>query len=154
MTLLDDERLLDLELGDLRRRLVLLSDELLRLLRRLDGGEGDLLLELLERVRRRRLLSSDVDLDLVRRLTNFELKLVRRTADVDLERLVRDITCDPRLGEEFDVLRPPHRPRHGAIDDHMGYIDVALDFCKLRDDQRARFISSGLHVALHMPVDA
>ena len=113
VTLLDDERLLDLELGDLRRRLVLLSDELLRLLRRLDGGEGDLLLELLERVRRRRLLSSDVDLDFVRRLTNVEFELVRRTADLDLERLRRRPSTDgdrlllTSLAVVFALYTPP-----------------------------------------------
>src|SRR6185437_2126934 len=75
-------------------------------------------------------------------------------ADVDLDRFVRDITCDPRLGEEFDVLRPAHRSRDGAVDHHMGYIDVALDFCKLRDHQGAGLGARRLHVALHVPVDA
>src|SRR4051812_40213131 len=40
--------------------------------------------------------------------------------DVDLDRLVRDISCDPGLGEEFDVLGPPHRARDRAVDDDMG----------------------------------
>src|SRR6185369_14906718 len=53
-------------------------------------------------------------------------------ADVDLDGLVRDIPCDSCLREEFDVLRGLHGAGHGAIDHHMGYMDLALDFCKLR----------------------
>src|SRR5258706_14026946 len=93
--------------------------------------------------------------DLVAFLRAFVHQLAHHDrAHVDLDRFVRDITCDPGLREEFDVLRAPDRPRDGAIDDQMGYIDLALDFCKLRDDQSARFISGGPHVALHVPIDA
>src|SRR5207248_5052268 len=75
-------------------------------------------------------------------------------ADMDLDRLVRDISCDPGLGQEFDILRRPHGARDRSVDHYMGYIDVALDFCKLRDDQGPRLAADGLHVALHVPVDA
>src|SRR5579862_8071861 len=36
----------------------------------------------------------------------------------------------------------------------MGYIDVAFDFCKLRDHQSAGLVARGGYVALHMAVDA
>src|SRR5476651_455363 len=74
-------------------------------------------------------------------------------ADVNLDGLVRDISCDTGLREEFDVLGASHGASDGPVDDHMGYIDVAFDFCKLRDHQRARFISARLDVALHVAVD-
>src|SRR2546423_14247121 len=39
------------------------------------------------------------------------------SADVDLDRFVRDISCDTRLREEFDVLARANRPRDRAVDD-------------------------------------
>src|SRR5688572_5346908 len=53
-------------------------------------------------------------------------------ADVDLDRLVGHISCDPRLGEEFDVLRGAHRPCHGAVDHHVRDVDLAFDLGELR----------------------
>src|SRR4051812_5914509 len=92
--------------------------------------------------------------DLVALLGRFVHQLPHHDrADVDLDGLVRHIPCDSRLGEEFDVLGRPHGAGDGAIDDHMGYIDLALDFCKLRDDQGARLVSRGTHIALHVAVD-
>src|ERR1700674_3398283 len=73
--------------------------------------------------------------------------------DVDLDRFIRDISCDTRLGQEFDVLRAAHRARHRAVDHHVRDVDVALDLGQLRDDKRARFVARGLHIALHVPVD-
>src|SRR4029079_4911030 len=74
-------------------------------------------------------------------------------ADVDLDGLVRDIPCDSRLREEFDVLRGLHWAGDGAVDHHMGYMDLALYFCKLRDDQSARLVAGGADIALHVAVD-
>src|SRR4029079_825362 len=48
-------------------------------------------------------------------------------ADVDLDRLVRDISCDAGLWQEFDILRRAHRPCHRPVDHHVGDIDLALD---------------------------
>src|SRR6185369_16078761 len=36
-------------------------------------------------------------------------------ADVDLDRFIRDISCDPGLWQEFDILRRAHRPRHCTV---------------------------------------
>src|SRR5262249_61006379 len=35
-------------------------------------------------------------------------------SDVDLDRFVRDVSCDTRLRKEFDILRGPHGPRDRA----------------------------------------
>src|SRR5262245_3628246 len=40
-------------------------------------------------------------------------------ADMNLDRFVRDISCDPCLREEFDVLRSAHRPCDSAVDHHV-----------------------------------
>src|SRR5438094_4293128 len=75
-------------------------------------------------------------------------------SDVDLDRFVRHISCDPGLGQEFDVLGAAHRPRHGAVDDDVRDVDVALDLGKLGNDERAGLVAGGLHIALHVAVDA
>src|SRR3954469_10087673 len=74
-------------------------------------------------------------------------------AHMDLDRLVRDIPCDAGLRKEFDVLGPADRARDGAVDDHVGDVDLALDLGQLRQHQRAGLVAGGAHVALDVPVD-
>src|SRR5437773_1665209 len=74
-------------------------------------------------------------------------------ADVDLDRSVCDISCDTRLGEEFDILRRAHRSCDGAVDHDMRDIDVAFHLRELRDHERTGLAARRLHVADDVPVD-
>src|SRR5438270_372451 len=47
-------------------------------------------------------------------------------ADVDLDRFVRNISCDTSLGEEFDILGGAHGTGDGAVDHDVRDIDVAF----------------------------
>src|ERR1700674_1787874 len=75
-------------------------------------------------------------------------------ADVDLGRFIRDISCDTRLGQEFDVLGATHRAGDRSVDHHMRNVDVAFDLGELGYDQRAGLVSRRLHVTLDVAVDA
>src|SRR5687767_11012272 len=69
-------------------------------------------------------------------------------ADVDLDRLVRHIACDTGLGEQFDVLRAPDGSCDGAVDDHVGHVDLPFDLRQLGNHQGAGLAARRLHVAL------
>src|SRR5436190_15304056 len=75
-------------------------------------------------------------------------------SDVDLDRFVRHISCDPGLGEEFDILRRPYRARDGAVDHHVRDVDFALDLRQLGYHEGSRLAAQRLHVALDVAIDA
>src|SRR5690349_21403679 len=68
-------------------------------------------------------------------------------ADVDLGRLLRDISFDAGLGEEFDILGRAHRACDGPVHHDVRDVDFALHLRELRDHERARLVARRLHVA-------
>src|SRR5688572_30298700 len=87
-------------------------------------------------------------------LVRFTVVLVDQPAlhdgtELDLQRLVVDVSCDIRLGLQFHVLGGVHRPDHRAVDHDMRNADLALDLRLLGKHQPARPTLGGDHVAAH-----
>src|SRR5450759_55925 len=74
-------------------------------------------------------------------------------ANVNLDGFVGYISCDTRLGKEFDIFAGANRARYRTVNHYMRDINFAFHLGNLGQDQRTGLAAGGFDVSPDMSIN-